>query len=406
MTDSAGALIPPTSGTARFFIINQWLPPDFAPTAVLAGELIELLRGLGVPLVLVSRQRGSQSAAVAEGVEHRVIDCLTAGPTGIAAKLLTWPKFGWRALKILRSELRPGDTLVVTSDPPLFYVFAIFVARRRGARVIHWSQDVYPDIVERHLPAPWLARLLLSPVRWVRNAALRRADRVVAISAGMGARLADAGAKMIEIPNWARDDRLHVRALGDSALRRAHFAGTDFVLAYSGNLGRVHEFQTLTAAALLLERHREIRFLIVGAGPRLAELKAWVQRSQLTSFVFLDPQPESALEDSLAAGDTHFVSLQPQFEGLVLPSKLYGIAAIGRPMIFCGEAQGEVARLLQSHDCGLSVQMGDAITLAQVIRRLAGDRAHCAQMGVNARRMLDQHYSRAAALGKWKALLS
>ena len=390
----------------RCFIVNQWLPPDFAPTAVLAGEVIELLRRASIAVVLVSRvRREHASAPVAEGSERHVVDAVASGPTGMLAKLSSWPTFAWRALEILARELNAGDTLVVTSDPPLFYVLAIRLAKRRGVRVIHWSQDVYPDIVERHSPAPALVRLLLSPARWLRNRALKQADAVVAISAGMAARLSATGARVSEIANWARDDRLRPRAPKDSALRREHFAEGDFVVAYSGNLGRVHEFETLILAARVLEHDRNIRFLIVGAGPRLAELKNRVQSAKFTSFMFLPPQPESALEDSLAAGDAHLISLQPQFEGLVLPSKLYSIAAVGRAMIFCGDEQGEVARLLDAHQCGLSALAGDGMQLAHVIRTLAGDRARCEQLGRNARSMLDQHFSRDKALAKWATVL-
>ncbi len=393
------------TSSPRVFVINQWLPPDFAPTAVLAGEIIELLRAAGIPLVLISRERAGAAADAIPGIERHVVDRLASGPTGILAKLLAWPTFARRALAVLARELRAGDTLLVTSDPPLFYVLTVLLAKRRGARVVHWSQDVYPDIVEQHASATWLAYLLLLPLRRLRNLALKRVDTAVAISAGMAARLGRAGANVTEIPNWARDDRLHARAQGESSLRRAHFADSDFVLAYSGNLGRVHEFETLTTAAFLLEHEKHIRFLIVGGGPRLAELKARVATNPPAQFVFLGPQPESALEDSLAAGDAHLVSLQMQFEGLVLPSKLYSIAAVGRAMVFCGDEKGEVARLLAEHDCGLSAEPGDAIKLAHLIRSLASDRERCAQMGSNARAMLDQHFSREAALAKWKDVL-
>ena len=389
----------------RVLVVNQWLPPDFAPTAVLAGEVIELLLAAGVPLLLISRERAGATIDATPGIERYVIDRPAAGPTGILDKLLSWPAFARRALAILSRELRPGDALLVTSDPPLFYVLAVHTAKRRGARVIHWSHDVYPDIVERHIAAPWLAHLLLLPLRWLRDRALRRADSVVAISGGMSARLGSTGASVTEIPNWARDDRLHVRAPRDSALRRLHFSDSDFVLAYSGNLGRVHEFETLVLAAAMLEHEGHIRFLIVGSGPRLDELKARTVANQSEQFVFLAPQPEASLEDGLAAGDAHLVSLQPQFENLVLPSKLYSIAAVGRPIIFCGDEKGEVARLLEAHDCGLSAETGDAIKLAHLIRILAADRERCAQMGANARAMLDGHFSRAAALVKWAKVL-
>ncbi len=396
----------PNSTRGRVWIINQWLPPDPAPTAVLCGELVALLQDMRRPLVLVSRARGAdgQSATDGPGLRRIVIDRLAHGPTGIASKLASWPTFAWRTSRVLLDELKPEDLVVVCSDPPLFYPLAIRAARRRGARVIHWSQDVYPDVVERHRPFPGL-KALLSPLRAWRNAAVRHADRVVAISAGMAGLMQAAGARTEVIPNWARDDRISPREPGCSALRREHFAADDFVVGYSGNLGRVHEFDTLVAAARVLRDDRRIKFLIVGTGPRKPELEAMVAQAGLQNFRFLPLQPEAHLTDTLAAGDVHFVSLRPEFEALVLPSKLYSIAAVGRPVVFCGDVNGETATLVREHRFGDACQAGDGPGLAKTIRALAGNPVRCSELGNNAREMINSHYSRAAALAKWRALI-
>jgi glycosyltransferase involved in cell wall biosynthesis len=395
-----------TRAPGRVWIINQWLPPDLAPTAVLCGELVALLQEMRRPLVLVSRARGAdgQVAGDDQGLRRIVIDRLPHGPTGIISKLASWPKFAWRTRRVLLDELAPEDLVVVCSDPPLFYPLAIRAARRRGARVIHWSQDVYPDVVERHRPFPGL-KALLSPLRAWRNAAVRRADRVVVISAGMGALMQAAGATTELIPNWARDDRIAARAPGDSQLRRASFDAGDFVVAYSGNLGRVHEFDTLVAAASRLRDQARIKFLIVGSGPRKPELEALVAQAGLQNFRFLPLQPEAQLSDTLAAGDAHFVSLRPEFESLVLPSKLYSIAAVGRPVLFCGDPNGETAALLAEHRFGLASPVGNGPALADAIRCLAADPARCHEFGRSARAMIDQHYSRVSALSRWRALI-
>lgn len=388
----------------RVWMINQWLPPDPAPTAVLCGEVLTMLADAGYPCVWLSRQRGDAGSRPGPGVEHIVTDRLAHGPMGLFAKLMSWPGFAWRALRGLRLALRAGDVVIVCSDPPLFYPLVVGVARRAGARVIHWSQDVYPDVVQSHWQRRWMA-LALAPLRGWRNARLRRIDRVVTISPGMQTLMRAAGARTALIPNWARDDRLQARALGDSALRRAHYRDQDFVLAYSGNLGRVHEFATLLGAARLLKDDPHIHFLIVGNGPRLADLRAAADRDGLRAFRFLPLQPEAQLTDTLAAGDLHYVSLRPEFEGLVLPSKLYSIAAVGRGVLFCGDISGETAQLLSRHACGAAVAIDAAAVLAERLRALAADRAQCEQWGSNARRMLDGHYARAQALLQWRQLI-
>lgn len=391
---------------ARVLVLNQWLPPDPAPTAVLCGELIDELQAAGYHVLKLSRARGAVENGEAPDPDSHIIDRLRSGTTGILAKLSHWPRFGWRGWRLLRRQLRAGDLLIVSSDPPLFYILAIAAARSRGARVVHWSQDLYPEVLESHWPSRLLSALLW-PARALRARAVRSADRVVVISAGMQMRMRAAGARTQLIANWARDDRLQARAPGDSALRRQHYSEADFVLAYSGNLGRVHEFDTLVAAANLLRDETGIRFLIVGNGPRLPALRATLAAQGLESaFRFLPLQSESALEDTLAAGDAHFVSLRPEFEGLVLPSKLYSIAAVGRPVLFCGAAAGEVAQLLKEHGFGLSVASGDGLALAGAIRELARDRERSRELGLRARAFIDQQHSRQAALAQWRALVA
>lgn len=386
----------------RVFVVNQWLPPDPAPTSVLAGEVAEALRAVGHEVVYVSRVRGD-ALPMPDGVERIVIDHLPTGPTGLLAKLASWPRFAWSLRAALRSRLRAGDCVLVCSDPPLAWPVAVAAARRRGARAVHWSQDLYPEVLAAHWP--W-TRWLLRPLRAWRDRWLRKADGVVAISEGMGARLRSGGARVRVIPNWARDERLQPRAPGDSALRRAHFGDDEFVLMYSGNLGRVHEFDTLVHAAELLRNERHVRFLVVGSGPRLAELQNAVAARGLSSFTFLPPQPGEQLVDTLAAADAHFVSLRPEFEGLVLPSKIYGVASVARPTIFCGASGGEVASLIARYGIGFALASGDAENLAALIRWWAVVPKECHEIGKRGRAWIDQIASRSQAICAWREVLS
>lgn len=368
------------------------MPPDLAPTAVLAGELADALSAAGHTVIRIGRTRGE--AAVDPAM--RVIDRVPVS-VGLVAKLRSWPRFAWRAWRLLRRELRAGDLLIVCSDPPLFYPLAVAAARRSDARVIHWSQDVYPEVVQAHWPqwAPWLR-----PLRHWRDRALRRLDALVAISAGMAARMPGAPRVLI-IPNWT-----HVQpaSVPHSALRAAHFRADEFVVMYSGNLGRVHEFDTLARAAAALAGEPQIRFLIVGGGPRLAELQHAVAGNP--AFVFLPLRPAEELADALAAADVHLVSLRSAFDGLVLPSKLYGVAASARPILYCGDPAGEAAQMLTHVGCGLSVAEGDAEGLAQAIRRLREDHALRQQLGARAPQLLALQGDRREALRRWQSLVA
>jgi glycosyltransferase involved in cell wall biosynthesis len=188
-------------------------------------------------------------------------------------------------------------------------------------------------------------------------------------------------------------------------LRREWQLGDEFVVEYSGNLGRVHEFETLLDAARRLRSEGDVRFLVVGRGPRLAEVQARVAAEGLPNFRFEPHQDRARLSESLGVGDVHISVLRPEFEGLVHPSKLYGIMAAGRPTIFVGRVTGETARILEEADAGLAVECGDGAALAAAILRLKGDFTGRTAMGARARRAFETRYDMPIALDRWRALL-
>jgi len=122
-------------------------------------------------------------------------------------------------------------------------------------------------------------------------------------------------------------------------------------------------------------------------------------------FRFLAYQPIERLSLSLGAIDAHWISLRPELEGLLFPSKLYGIAAAGRPILAVTSKEGELAQIVREHDCGYVIQQGDADAMAHAIGELASDPARCAEMGGRARAMLDAHFTREQALARWESLI-
>jgi glycosyltransferase involved in cell wall biosynthesis len=183
-----------------------------------------------------------------------------------------------------------------------------------------------------------------------------------------------------------------------------------FVVGYSGNLGRAHDIATLLDAIERLEKRLEaatveIVWLFVGGGVNRRRLRQEVDRRQLRSVILRDYQPRERLAESLSAVDVHLVSLRPSLEGLIQPSKIYGIMASGRPAIFIGEAEGETARLLARHDCGATVAEGDGEQLAATVVRLALDAPERARLGNNARLAFEANYEKGIAVVRWIKML-
>jgi colanic acid biosynthesis glycosyl transferase WcaI len=166
------------------------------------------------------------------------------------------------------------------------------------------------------------------------------------------------------IPNWVDDAEISPLPPSDNPLRRQWELEDKFVVGYSGNLGRPHEFNTILAASILLKDHPRIIFLCIGGGHSFDSLARSVEKFGLRRlFRFFPYQNQSLLKYSLGVADVHWISLKPQLEGLILPSKFYGIAAAGRPIIAITAKDGEIAELIEQHACGIIIAPGDAKAL-------------------------------------------
>ncbi|MEI7567170.1 MAG: glycosyltransferase family 4 protein [Opitutaceae bacterium] len=292
------------------------------------------------------------------------------------------------------------------TDPPLLGAHLTDRALRCGARVIHWIQDIYPEIITAHLGQ--LTTWPLWPWRLKRNAAWQAAQASVTLSASMVATIAAAAPTIAPaiVPNWAPRE-LQVPAAAEAiATCRAKWGLADkCIVAYSGNLGRVHEFKTILAAAARLKNQPEIAFLFIGTGAHFDGLRSAATARQLKNISFLPPVSRENLAVALAATDIQLVTLNPAFTNLVYPSKLAGALAAGRPVLFVGPARGEIAQLLTAEDCGQAVSPGDDEALAAIITQWQLDLPRRRQLARKARAAYTKYFTLTQAVDRWVEIL-
>jgi glycosyltransferase involved in cell wall biosynthesis len=309
-------------------------------------------------------------------------------------------------VELLRCARR-GDLIAVKTDPPMFLVLALLAATIRRAKLIVWLQDLYPEVA-MELGVRGLRGPLGSGLIRLRNMVLRRADANVVIGVRMCDRLVAAGvepSKIHLLPNWS-DDAIEPLHAHDSLSRKDWGIKDDvFVFGYSGNLGRAHEAETLLGAARLLKHRQDICFLFVGSGHESHFLKRAITEAGLENFVFQPHQPRGQLSHALAASDAHWLSLRPELEGLIVPSKFYGIASAGRPVVAIVAKDGEIARAINDLECGYVVEPGDSVALAGVIAELADDRMHGKKLGQRARAGSDEKFAKGLALKRWSWII-
>ena len=186
------------------------------------------------------------------------------------------------------------------------------------------------------------------------------------------------------------------------------------MVCYAGNLGRAHDIETVLSAMTLLQDRAvmsptdpaaKVMFLFVGGGAKRAKLEREAMRRALTNFRMRPYQPKERLAETLGVGDVHLVSLDPRLEGLIVPSKFYGIAAAGRPTIFVGSPLGEIARTIAHYHCGYTVSPGDGGALVDRILELASNSDLCSEMGARAREAFETHWDKKQALARWEEVI-
>lgn len=343
------------------------------------------------------------------GVAIHRLSTTRLGRSRLIDRSFDYLSFYASAWRLLIDLVDQNDILVPMTDPPLLSILASSVARRRGSRVINWLQDIYPEVATE-LGVPFIKGPVSALLSSARDASLRKANGNVVVGERMSEKVSKLGVppdRIAVIPNWC-DDELIVPIKSDSNPLRSEWNLQDkFVVGYSGNLGRAHEFETVLGAAERLRDNPDIVFLFVGGGHQLTELARRAKGKELSDkFRFLPYQSDDVLKYSLSVPDVHWVSLRPAMEGLIVPSKVYGIAAAGRPLIAVTSKKGEIARLVQAFDCGVVVEPGNADEMATAIVQLSNGHTSRADMGRRARAMLDAEFSRRRAFERWKNVIN
>lgn len=399
----------------RVVFVNRYFHPDHSATSQILSDLAFFLADQGFQVqVVTSRLRYDDPAATLPATEdlrgvhvHRVWTS-RFGRGRLLGRAVDYLTFYLSATASLLHRTRAHTILVAKTDPPLMSVPSAWVSRLRRATLVNWTQDLFPEIA-LGLSVPGLS--IAAPVlRWLRNRSLAVARANVVLGASMAAKLKGQGIgedKIVAIPNWGLAEVEREATPAEvQALRDAWGLSGKLVVGYSGNFGRAHDFATILAAAVALHHRDDIAFLFIGGGAQRAWLEGQVRAQGLTNVVLKPYQPLDRLHVSLALPDLHLVSLKPHLEGLLLPSKLYAVLAAGRGVLFVGDAEGEIARLVRESDCGEAFADGDSAALAKVITALAGDPVKVQAMGRRAHDLWDQRFRRASALAAWEALLT
>ena len=372
----------------NILLLNEYFPPDTSATAKMAALVVGELSKRHRVTVLCGRPSYDPSERhpfyFFRREEQGNVTILRVGST-------TYPRFRMRqrvlnylsylALAIPRALLVRTDVVLSMTDPPIMGIVAAFVALLKRRPFVYNIRDMYPDMaLGGGIVRPSaFANLWEKLHRW----ALRRAAKVIVLGDDMKERIVAKGVEPSRVV-VVRDGVPIPESLPptDHPVSREVRCGFPFVLLHAGNLGFYGAWGTLVAAARELERDG-IGLVFVGEGARRAEIEAAAQGSPAVLFVPFRP-PEH-IPHVLAAGDLHIVTIRRGLEGVVVPSKLYGILAAGRPVLAVAPEESDVARIVRRAGCGVVANPDDPASVVAAVRGLIADRQKLAEMGTRAR---------------------
>jgi colanic acid biosynthesis glycosyl transferase WcaI len=374
----------------RILLLNLYFPPDTSATAKMAQTVADALCKEHEVTVLCGRpsydpteRRGWRLWQTEASGKVRIVRVgSTAFPRfNMKKRVLNYLSYVFFAVP--RALFVRCDAVLAMTDPPFEGIVGAFVALLKGKPYLYNIRDMYPDmalggsIVEPGL----LARTWEKLHRW----ALRRADCVIVLGEDMKNRILSKGvdAAKIEI---VRDGTEILGENGtpelDAEVIRKIRGDFRFVLLHAGNLGFYGAWDTLLAAAKELSAEN-IGFVFVGEGAQRDSLAA--AAANIPNTKFLPFFPGSKIPSVLMAADAHLITVKRGLEGVVVPSKMYGILAAGKPIVAVAPSETDVATLGRVQGFGIATDPDRPGDLVTAIRTLAADGNRLKQMGTAAK---------------------
>lgn len=409
----------------KILVIQQHFYPEVAATGQLLLDLCEDLVKSGYKVKVITgnpteipqekQKENILRKEIYKGIEIFRLRNTTFNKYRMTGRVLNYLTFHFLIFFHTLFYERP-DIVFVLSTPPFISFFGLMLKILKKSKVIYNVQDLFPDL------AVELGKLknksFIGFLKKLSELIIKKVDKVVVVGEYMEKKIREELLReislsnhIVTIHNWADGDKIKVLRwennvgldVENNYLKKRWDLEGKFVVLYSGNIGYLHEFDTIIAAAENLAKKgmEEIVFVFIGEGIKKNYIKEKVREKDLKNVLFFPYQPRKMLTYSLGLADVSLVTLEKGFEGMVVPSKIYGILASGRPVIAVVGGESDIVEIIREGNCGEVVKIGDYQALVDGIMNYYKDRKKCREDGLNGRRYFEGNFDRKIVTEKY-----
>ncbi|MHC5861911.1 glycosyltransferase family 4 protein [Nostoc sp.] len=388
-------------------ILTQYFYPHSGATSQLMTDLAKGLCNLDYTVnIFTSTQLNKTTPELLNQINiHRAFSLIKSS-NSILSKISSSLFFLLGAFTYIIRHQPAKTPLLIASNPPYAGILGICFKLLKGGEYYFLLQDIFPEsaaisgIIQSHsILFKIFDKLIYLTCKYAKN--------TIVLSSSMQDYLVqkypNIKSQIIIIENWAIED-IATCNKQDNKFAQEHNLTQIFTILYSGNLGRLHDIETITEAAKIL-KDTPIQFVFIGEGVKTKIVEQAIQTYQLKNIFLLPYQPRELLPLSLTACDISLVSLIPGAESIVAPSKLYGMLAAGRGIIAVSTPNSYIDKLLTTSGCGINTPPNNPENLAKLISELANDKLKVKIMGEKAHQLYKNRYTFQRALEEYQQIL-
>lgn len=398
----------------RAYFVTQWFPPEHTPIGYMIRELAEETARNGWDVTVITGFPNHPQGAVFKGYRKALFQeemignirvwrvfLATSNKRSKLNRLLTFATFTLFSSLALLIRGKSGVIFAVL-QPLSIGLLLPLVAKIQGSSLVFNVQDLHPDVPIQL----GLIRnpLLIAILKRIEEFAYRSADGLAVICESFKAHCIDCGAapkNIAVIENWIDVDEVRPSSRCNSFRTQTGCAENDFVVLYAGTIGLVSGAQVVIAAAEILSDLEKIKFVFVGEGSLVVELKALAQTKNLGNVIFAPFQSREMLSQVQAIADISLVTLRIGAGEHSVPSKVLGYMAAGRAVIASVDEASETGLLIKQAACGVVIPPEDAAALAQTVRQMVDRDEERKTMGHSGRRYVENVFSRVAVTKRY-----